>query len=264
MEALLAKLSCALWGHHVDNNVFKQAVERERRCRCGAEYLGEDGSTTRVRHTLSCFLGAHQYARLAERDGCHEYVCVQCGHPLLFNAEHDPYRAAFEDRPQGSPPPTFNKKVRYFCGLFGHRVRHVTTRDGFEEYACFCGHSFLKEIYTPNRVSRRDPSIIRHPAICVVSGHFIRYLTSRGGFAEYVCRNCGHPFCFAEGSDPCRESVCSGQGSDPYTRPHEAGHLGHLHGAEVHQPVSAVVGAAHRVRWQHHAGLRSGVGWRRH
>jgi hypothetical protein len=38
---------------------------------------------------------------------------------------------------------------------------------------------------------------IRHPAVCVLSGHFIHYLTSRGGFAEYVCVNCGHPFCFA-------------------------------------------------------------------
>jgi hypothetical protein len=52
-------------------------------------------------------------------------VCTQCGHPLLFDAEHDPYAAS----------PTFKKKVRYLCGLFGHRVRHVATRDGFEEYA---------------------------------------------------------------------------------------------------------------------------------
>jgi hypothetical protein len=174
VEALLAKLSCALWGHHVDNHVFRQAAERDRRCRCGAEYLGEDGSMTRVRHTLSCFLGKHQYERLTERDGCHEYVCVQCGHPLLFDAEHDPYGAS----------PFFKKKVRYLCGVFGHRVRHVTTRDGFEEYACFCGHSFLKEIYNPKTLSRPDPKIIRHPAICVVAGHFIHYLTSRGGFAE--------------------------------------------------------------------------------
>ncbi|HET9704543.1 MAG TPA: hypothetical protein VFP85_10940 [Vicinamibacterales bacterium] len=216
MGAVLAKLSCALWGHHVDNHVFKRAAGRDRRCRCGTGYLGEDGSITRVRHTLSCFLGQHQYEKLADRDGCHEYVCVQCGHPLLFDAEDDPYSASA----------TFRKKVRYLCGLFGHRVRHVTTRDGFEEYACFCGHSFLKAV---GGYEDRPRHKIRHPAICVVSGHFIHFLTTRNGFAEYVCRNCGHPFCFA------------------YNPAHEAGYLGHVHRAEVHQPVPAVVGAAHRV-----------------
>jgi DNA-directed RNA polymerase subunit RPC12/RpoP len=175
----LAKLSCFLWGHHVDNHVFKQAEGHDRRCRCGSEYLAEDRSLTRVRHTLSCFLGKHDYEKLADRDGCHEYVCTQCGHPLLFDAEQDPYAAS----------PTFKKKVRYLCGLFGHRARHITTRDGFQEYACFCGHSFLKETQVWGK--------IRHPAICVVAGHFIHFLAKRGGFAEYVCVNCGHPFCFA-------------------------------------------------------------------
>ncbi len=52
---------------------------------------------------------------------------------------------------------TFKKKVRYLCGLFGHRVRHVTTRDGYEEFACFCGHSFLKEIYQPKGRTSPDP-----------------------------------------------------------------------------------------------------------
>src|SRR6187549_2752027 len=175
----LAKLSCFLWGHHVDNHVFKQAEGMARRCRCGSEYLAEDRSITRVRHTLSCFLGKHDYEKLADRDGCHEYVCTQCGHPLLFEAEHDPYAAS----------PTFKKKVRYLCGLFGHRARHITTRDGFQEYACFCGHSFLKageskdsplqaavEAGFQTRLKK-----IRHPAICVVSGHFIHFLTKRGG-----------------------------------------------------------------------------------
>lgn len=211
MHALLTRLSCALWGHHVDNHVFKQADTRERRCRCGSHYLAEDRSITRVRHTLSCFLGKHHYEKLADRDGCHEYVCVQCGHPLLFPAGHDPYARAT----------TFRKKVRYLCGLFGHRAQHVATRDGFEEYACFCGHSFLKE----HKVS----GTIRHPMICVVFGHFIHFLANRGGYAEYVCRNCGHPFCFA------------------YNPAHEVGHLGHVHGTQVHEPVSAVVGTAHRI-----------------
>ncbi len=226
MQALLRKLSCALWGHHVDNHAFKASSNHHRQCRCGSDYLGENLTVTRVRHTLSCFLGKHHYEKLADRDGCHEYVCTQCGHPLLFDADHDPYAASA----------TFKKKVRYLCGLFGHRVRHVTTRHGLEEYACFCGHSFLMEVDKPDvlapqekGVSPRRRQVIRHPAICVVSGHFIYFLTRRGGFAEYVCRNCGHPFCFA------------------YNPAHEAGHLGHIHGAQVHEPVSAVFGAAHRI-----------------
>src|SRR5262249_41966879 len=105
----------------------------DRSCRCGTPYLSRTGSITRVRHTLSCFLGHHQYEPLADRDGSREYVCVQCGHPLVFRDGHDPYR----ERTQ------FKKKVRYLCGLFGHRVAPVTIRDGFAEYACHCGHTFL-------------------------------------------------------------------------------------------------------------------------
>src|SRR6185436_20849368 len=114
----------------------------------------------------SCFLGKHDYEKLADRDGCHEYVCTQCGHPLLFDAERDPYAAS----------PTFKKKVRYLCGLFGHRVRHVVTRDGLEEYACFCGHSFLKgeSKDSPLRASveaglQARLRKVRHPAVCVMS-----------------------------------------------------------------------------------------------
>lgn len=130
---------------------------------------------------MSCFLGHHAYQRLARRDRHHEYVCIQCGHPLVFAAEADPYAAQ----------PEFKKRVRYLCGLFGHRVHLVTERDGFAEYACGCGHSFLTE-------RTGDEHVIRHPMICVLSGHFVRYVTSRGGYSEYVCRNCGHPFCFAD------------------------------------------------------------------
>ena len=174
------RLSCRLWGHHVDNHVFRQAWNRERVCRCGEPYLSTDGSYTRVRHTLSCFLGHHTYVRMADRDGHHEYACVQCGHPLVFRADLDPYAEAGE----------FKKKVRYLCGLFGHRVHRVASRDGFVEHTCHCGHSFLKD---------RPADVIRHPLICVASGHYVRYVTSRAGYAEYVCRNCGHPFCFVEG-----------------------------------------------------------------
>ena len=174
------RLSCGLWGHHVDNRVFRTGRGAERRCRCGEPYLKTDGSSTRVRHTLSCFLGHHTYVRMADRDSHHEYVCVQCGHPLVFAADVDPYATAGE----------FKKKVRYLCGLFGHRVHPVTARDGLVEHTCHCGHSFLKD--------ERPRDVIRHPLICVAAGHFVRFVSSRDGYSEYVCRNCGHPFCFAD------------------------------------------------------------------
>ncbi len=175
----MPQLWCAVWGHEVDNHRFLEE-SGERRCRCGAAYRGKDATLTHVRHTLSCFLGHHTYRKLIARDEHTEYVCVQCGHPLLFRADTDPY----------GDSATFNKKVRYLCGLFGHEVHLVSERDGYREFACHCGHTFLK--------SERDVTHITHPAICVVSGHRIRYVTSRGGYMEYVCRDCGHPFCFAE------------------------------------------------------------------
>ena len=176
----LLRLSCALWGHIVDNEQLMRVTGRTRRCRCGAAYLGDDGSRTHVRHTLSCFLRHHTYVRLADRDGVHEYVCVRCGHPLVFPADSD----SFADRKR------FAKKVRYACGLFGHRVRAVAVRFGFVEYACHCGHSFLKDV--------QHARTIRHPLICFFTAHRVRYLTRRGDYAEYVCDDCGHPFCFAE------------------------------------------------------------------
>jgi hypothetical protein len=169
--------SCALWGHHVDNHIFSTQSE-PRRCCCGSPYLKHDGSLTRVRHTLSCFLGKHTYTPLADRDGCREYVCIQCGHPLVFRDTADPYR-----RTTG-----FRKKVRYLCGLFGHRAMAVVRRNGAIEYACRCGHTFLKE--------RPQGDTIRHPLACVLLGHYVRYVTSRGGYDEFVCVTCGHPFCF--------------------------------------------------------------------
>lgn len=176
----LKGLWCSVWGHHVDNHRFHDETGRARHCRCGERYLEKQGEVTRVGHTLSCFLGHHTYRRLIDRDGYHEYVCVQCGHPLMFEADSDPYAQSTQ----------FQKKVRYLCGVFGHRVKRVTARDGFTEYACFCGHSFLR--------TEPDLSLIRHPSICVTAGHWIRYVTDRSGFSEYVCVNCGHPFCFEQ------------------------------------------------------------------
>jgi hypothetical protein len=172
-------LSCAVLGHYVDNHQLSRV--RDRRCRCGAAYLSRDGALTRVRHTLSCFLGTHAYTKLAERDGCREYVCVQCGHPLVYRTDADPYRDAGE----------FRKKVRYLCGLFGHRALVVARRQGLVEHACHCGHSFL--------MSEQHDRKIHHPLVCVLSGHYVRYVTSREGFDEFICVNCGHPFCFASG-----------------------------------------------------------------
>lgn len=171
------RISCRLWGHVVDNEVFRR-TPGTRTCRCGTEYLPENGVATHVRHTLSCFLRHHTYVRLADRDGVHEYVCVRCGHPLVFPAEAD--RFAHKER--------FAKKVRYACGLFGHQVQAVAERDGFIEYACFCGHSFLK--------AAGGARTIRHPLVCFLFAHRIVFVTTREGYAEYVCSDCGHPFCF--------------------------------------------------------------------
>lgn len=177
----MSQLWCLVWGHQVDNHRFREEAGTERRCRCGITYLGRDGSFTHVRHTLSCFFGHHTYTKLTERDHHHEYVCVRCGHPLLFEAGHDPYNPTREA--------TFDKRVRYLCGLFGHHVHHVADRNGYHELACHCGHTFLRPEYELH---------ITHPAICVMTGHRIRYVTRRAGYTEYVCRDCGHPFCFAE------------------------------------------------------------------
>lgn len=172
-------VSCRVWGHHVHNALFRRATAPGRRCRCGAGYLFEDGSPTRVRHTLSCFFRHHTYQRLTDRHGHHEYACIRCGHPLLFRADADPYDGR----------PLFAKKVRYLCGLFGHRVHTVTRRNGGVEYACGCGHTFLRPVNGLTRVT--------HPLACVARGHLVRFVERRAGFAEYVCRTCGHPFCFA-------------------------------------------------------------------
>jgi DNA-directed RNA polymerase subunit RPC12/RpoP len=191
-RGLLARLSCLLFGHKVDNRVFSQVPASLDRCDCGVSFLQEDGTVTRVRHTLSCFLRHHSYIRLTERNGHTEYVCLRCGHPLLFEIARDPYAHRV----------TFEKKVRYLCNLFGHRVHQLSQRVGFTEYACHCGHSFLQ----------RDPERRRvtHPLICFIAGHFVQFLGCRSGYREYVCRNCGHTFCFvAQVSRPLTQAVTS-------------------------------------------------------
>jgi DNA-directed RNA polymerase subunit RPC12/RpoP len=199
------RLSCRIWGHVVDNHVFRSTRGDRRRCRCGVDYLPKTGETTHVRHTLSCFIRHHTYVRLTDRDGVHEYVCVRCGHPLAYPAAADPFANAS----------LFAKKVRYACGLLGHRVTVIANRHGFVEYACHCGHSFLKHA--------ADKRKIRHPLICFLTAHRIRFVEERAGYAEYVCEDCGHPFCFvadervAERPSIGRTPACAGP-SEPSTR----------------------------------------------
>lgn len=176
---LWIRLSCALWGHVVDNELFRREAVGVRRCRCGVEYLSANGPT-HIRHTLSCFVRHHTYVLLAKRDRVHEYVCVRCGHPLVLSEDTD----RFAGRDQ------FAKKVRYACAILGHRVTTVAERNGFVEYACACGHSFLERV--------GGKRMIRNPLNCFVRAHRIVFVAPRGGYEEYVCEDCGHPFCFAQ------------------------------------------------------------------
>jgi CDGSH-type Zn-finger protein len=158
---------------------MRAAARTEAVCRCGAAILAEDGRETRIRHNVPCFVFGHCYMRVGERHGHREYACVECGHPLLFRVESDPY----------AQQSAFRKRVRYFCNLFGHQVHRVAERGDFTEYACACGHSFLKAL--------RNLTTITHPLVCLVAGHFVRFVERRSGFAEFLCRNCGHTFCLA-------------------------------------------------------------------
>lgn len=160
---------CLLFGHRTNN----------RTCRCGADILSTGGSYTHVRHNLACFFCGHRYRLAGTREGHNEYLCIRCGHPLLLLRELD-------DLPGHG---VFKKYIHYACGPLGHRVHQVADRDGFTEYACYCGHSFLR--------GERGVSKIRHPWTCLLTGHSINFLGRRFGHAEFLCRDCGHPFYFA-------------------------------------------------------------------
>ena len=174
---LWRKLSCVLFGHKVNNFVFSSMRGPQRQCRCGA-YCLSTWQETRVSHTVSCFVFGHRYEQIAVRSGHNEYACVQCGHPLLFKVDCDPYSAKT----------AFTKKVRYLCNLFGHSVHWVASRNGLHEYACDCGHSFLKKEHSRSEV--------KHPLVCLFAGHFLNFTERRGRYDEYLCRNCGHTFYF--------------------------------------------------------------------
>jgi DNA-directed RNA polymerase subunit RPC12/RpoP len=188
---MVRRIWCAVWGHAVDNRVFRR---NGRACtRCGCTYLRDDDEVIRVGHTLSCFLRHHTYERVAVRDGHAEYACMRCGHPLLFRVEEDPYDG--RDR--------FEKRVRYLCGLFGHHVHAVAVRHGGTEYACHCGHTFVQR---PS--SQR---VIHHPLVCFLSGHAIAFIGARPGFSEYACRRCGHSFLLSDAASVGRgHAACAG------------------------------------------------------
>jgi len=169
---------CVAFGHEVNNFRFGIAISPRKYCPCGLPILREDASYTRIGHIVSCFLFGHCYRLAGRRDGHLEYVCERCGHPLLFLLTHSEH----------ARQETFRKKVRYRCNLFGHRTHEVTRRDGLVEYACHCGHSFLR---TPQR-----NTLLKHPLLCLAAGHFIKFVTRRNRYAEFRCRNCGHTFCF--------------------------------------------------------------------
>ena len=174
---LWSRLSCVLFGHKVSNVAFAAFRGKERHCPCGVKYLAQH-EETRVSHTVSCFVFGHYYVRIGSRADHNEYVCRYCGHPLLFSVDRDPYA----DRV------CFKKKVRYLCNLFGHEVHHVTARHGVHEYACDCGHSFLKR--------EAGRSAVKHPPVCLLAGHYLRFTERRNNYDEYLCRNCGHTFYF--------------------------------------------------------------------
>jgi DNA-directed RNA polymerase subunit RPC12/RpoP len=176
----LAKVSvrCALIGHKV--HFTSIGSDAHARCvRCGGSILDQDNhSISHIAHTLSCFFSKHHYAPIATRHGHNEYVCEKCGHSLLFELARDKY-------PGNN---SFEKRVSYGCGILGHRVHVVATGSNADEYACQCGHPFIK--------TQEALRVIRHPLACILLGHFITFNKTHRAWAEYVCRCCGHPFYF--------------------------------------------------------------------
>ena len=121
MRGLCQRLACKLFGHRVDKLYPSEIKDIDKSCPCGVRILRENRFETRIRHNIACFFRGHRYLKLSERDAHAEYVCTQCGHPLLFEAAHSFY-AQFQ---------SFHKKVRYQCNLFGHRAHDVIERNGF-------------------------------------------------------------------------------------------------------------------------------------
>ena len=175
-RSVFARFACFLLGHHFDNRAASNTTASQ--CRCGESLLDANGASVHVRHNLACLFGGHTYEKIGERDGHCEYVCEDCGHPMLFAMGVSPY-ASHEN---------FRKFVRPQCGLGGHDVHAVTERGGMTEYACHCGHSFL--------LPTKALNVVRHPLICLLTGHAIKPFAREDDVREFRCENCGHPFCF--------------------------------------------------------------------
>ena len=73
----------------------------------------------------------------------------------------------------------------------------MPARASTPELAFVCGHSYLMP--TERCDPANPPRKIRPPVWpCVLFGHFVRYVTSRGGRDEFVCVYCFHLFLFDE------------------------------------------------------------------
>lgn len=167
---------CSLFGHRSGNLKFGSPQSGSKQCSCGLRILQENNAETRIRHVPSCFLLGHNFTKIGERNGHYEYGCRSCGHPLLIETARGSYTNVN----------SLHKRPRYVCGFFGHKVHKVIERNNFIEYACHCGHSFLK--------AQNDMIEVKHPIICLFAGHFVRFVGRRGNNPEYMCRNCGHTF----------------------------------------------------------------------
>lgn len=174
---LIIKAACFLFGHDVSAHSLQH---HHNSCSCGKAVLHEGNSEIHVRHNLKCFFGGHQYIKAGVRDGHAEFVCEDCGHPLLFRINNEKY---------GSHD-NFHKSVSFGCIIRGHRLHVVAERQDLFEYACECGHSFL--------LGEANRQRFWHPLICFFAGHFIRLQEGREEMLEFRCRNCGHPFCFVK------------------------------------------------------------------
>ena len=178
LRLVWSRLRCAMFGHDIQSGNPGTTPEVRQRCRCGAGILAEDNRESRVGHILSCFFFGHDYLRISDRHGHIEFICKDCGHPLMFDRASSAYGSSL----------AFHKTVSFVCILRGHQVHPIAKRNGLTEYACHCGHSFL--------LDAQGLSTYRHPVACAFRGHYISFVERRGEWSEFRCRVCGHPFCF--------------------------------------------------------------------
>ena len=173
---MFRRMFCRVWGHAVDNRVYRY---RTRACtRCARECLGDDNGVVRVGHTLSCFLRHHT---LRTGRGARRPRGVRL-RPLWPSAPLCAWRGSVR----------YERSLRQARTVSLRPVRTSRPRGGVarrrDRYACHCGHTFVQH--------RDGESVIRHPLVCFFLGHWIRFVDARHGYSEYACRNCGHPFLF--------------------------------------------------------------------